>query len=319
LRKALKDDQLHGEALIVKWISENLRPFKIVEDPGFVELCHFLCRIRAQFSIPSRNKTRNQMMQLAEFVMKTIKRDLGNDMQFFSLTTDIWSSREMQSFLALTLHYVTDEFEMKTYVLEVKPLLGSHTADFIKTILTESMHSFGLDAAKLAMLLRDNASNGVKACRDMQINHFGCIGHGLHLVVGPFLLKKKKKNEMDLMDLVADEPASGDGDDDEEDNDDIAEYQDVDEQVPTPDEIVATVCETVSNFRTVAKYVKNSPKAKEKLLQFAGTVANRDTITVMLDVRTRWNSALDMLMSMLKVKSAFVTFMLHLKTADGKR
>ena len=122
---------------------------------------------------------------------------------------------------------------------------------------------------------------------------------------------------MGLMDLVIDESASGDVDDDEEDYD-IAEYQDFDEEGQTLDETVATVCETVSKFCTVAKYVKNSPKAKEKLLLFAGTITNRDTITL-LDVRVRWNSALDMLMIMLKVKSAFVTFMLHLQTADGKR
>jgi hypothetical protein len=325
LKKASKDDdQLHGEALLVKWISENLRPFEIVEDPGFVDLCDFLCRLRGQqFIVPSRNKTRNQMMSLAECVMKTVKCDLAKEMDCFSLTTNIWSSRVMQSFLALTLHYVTDDFEMKTRVLEVKPLLGSHTANFIKTTLMESMQPFGLEAAKLSMLLRDNASsNGVlKACNDMQIKHFGCIGHGLHLVIGPFLLeKKKRKSEMDL---DAGEPASGAADiDDDSDDSDIAEYQFLDDEEPTPDEIVATVCETVTKFRTVAKYVKNSPKAKEKLVQFGGSTRatnNRDTVTVVLDVRTRWNSALDMLMSMLKLKPAFVTFMLHLETSDGKR
>jgi hypothetical protein len=44
--KAFKEDQLHGEALLVKWISQHLRPFKIMEDVGFVDLCKFLCQLR---------------------------------------------------------------------------------------------------------------------------------------------------------------------------------------------------------------------------------------------------------------------------------
>jgi hypothetical protein len=45
----------------------------------------------------------------------------------------------------------------------------------------------------------------------------------------------------------------------------------------------------------------------------------KDTITVLLDVRTRWNSALDMLMSTLKWKTALVTSLHHLKSADRKK
>ena len=57
------------------------------------------------------------------------------------------------------------------------------------------------------MLLRDSGSNMVKACNDWRLSHnpelgvphFPCIGHSLHLVVGPFLLEKKKKsNESDI-------------------------------------------------------------------------------------------------------------------------
>jgi hypothetical protein len=130
IMKASKEDQLHGEALLVKWISQHLRPFKIVEDAGFVDLCKFLCQLRGQFQVPSRNKTRNQMMRLAQFVMERVKQSLTTQMDYYSLTTDIWSSRVMQSYFALTLHYVTENFELKSCVLEVKPLSGSHTAEF---------------------------------------------------------------------------------------------------------------------------------------------------------------------------------------------
>ena len=56
-------------------------------------------------------------------------------------------------------------------------------------------------------------------------------------------------------------------------------------------------------------------------MQFGGLniIDNRDTFTLLLDVRTRWNSALDMLLSMLKLKAPLGTFLLHLTTAEGKK
>ena len=314
MKMASKEDQLHGEALIVQWISENLRPFIIVEDKAFVELCKFLCCLRGQFKVPSRTKTRNQMMALSGYVMNLVKKNLRIEMDYFSLTTDIWSSRVMQSFMALTLHYLTESFELKTYVLEVKPLIGSHTGEFIASCLIESMNCFGLQRSKLALLLRDNASNGVKACKDMNINHFGCIGHGLHLVVCPFLIEKKSRL------TVVDDETNDDENTGDDIDDDIAEYQNDDDDQPA-DAVVAEACKIVSKFRNVVRYIKNSPKAKEKVMQFGGLniIDNRDTFTLRLDVRTRWNSVLDMLLSMLKLKAPLGTFLLHLTTAEGKK
>ena len=56
-----------------------------------------------------------------------------------------------------------------------------------------SFLNWGLDKDRLSMMLRDSGSNMVKACKDWKIKHFPCIGHSLHLVVGPFLLVPKTK------------------------------------------------------------------------------------------------------------------------------
>ena len=91
MKNISKDEhQLHGEALLVQWVSQSLRLFKIVENNEFLSYSSFLCRLRGQFKVPSRNKTRNQMMQLSEFAMKGVTKDLRKDMDFYSLTTDTW-------------------------------------------------------------------------------------------------------------------------------------------------------------------------------------------------------------------------------------
>ena len=66
-------------------------------------------------------------------------------------------------------------------------------------------------------MLQDSTANGAKACDDWGIKHASCVNCILHLLVGPFLVMKKKKecNEDD-----GDEDALVDGDDIFEDNDD---------------------------------------------------------------------------------------------------
>jgi hypothetical protein len=127
MKKLPIPDQLHGECLLVQWVSRSLRPFSIVEDESFKEYSSFLCQARGMFVVPSRIKVRRQMMELGNYVMQLIRKDMKHSMLYFGLTTDIWSSRMMQSFMALTIHYLTNDFEMKNAVLEVKPLVGSHT------------------------------------------------------------------------------------------------------------------------------------------------------------------------------------------------
>jgi hypothetical protein len=41
----------------------------------------------------------------------------------------MWSSRSMDTIIALSLHFLTEDFEMKNYMLEVKPVKGKHTGD----------------------------------------------------------------------------------------------------------------------------------------------------------------------------------------------
>jgi hypothetical protein len=43
----------------------------------------------------------------------------------------------------------------------------------------------------MTMMLRDNASNAIKACCNWGITHFGFIGHTLHLIVGAFFVQKR--------------------------------------------------------------------------------------------------------------------------------
>ena len=66
------------------------------------------------------------------------------------------------------------------------------------------------------------------------------------------------------------------------------------------------------------KYIKKSPKAKEKVQSYLKEQNGR-VLMVTLDVRTRWNSTFDMLMKFIQLKDGIQQFLVHLKSMNGKR
>ena len=166
LAPAMNSDQTKGEVLLVKWIAESLRPFLIVEDIGFLNFVDFLCNLHRQFSMPSQMKVRNQLMAFGELVQSKMKEKIKREIKYFSTTTDIWSSRTMESFMAITLQALTDDFNMINMTLEVEPLQRKHTGTYIMEKMIESFHKWGIEKENMTMMLRDNASNAIEACND---------------------------------------------------------------------------------------------------------------------------------------------------------
>jgi hypothetical protein len=160
----------------------------------------------------------------------------------------------------------------------------------------------------LVMMLRDNASNVKKACDDLGIKSFGCIGHTLHLIVGPlFIQKNSSTNEdEDLLDDTVDY-------DDEELADVLSNF--TDERYK---ENVKKLNKVVTDFRNIAKYIRKSTIATEKVGNIEKTNGNKSSVSLDLDVRTRWNSTLHMLQKLVRMKTSLCIFMHYLKSPEGK-
>ena len=100
MKPASKADTKKVEALLVNWVATSLRPFKVVEDQGFVALCKFL---NGQAKLPGRAKHKEQFIKVSEMVMDRVTRLLREEMDHFTTTTE--------SFMALTIHCLTADFE----------------------------------------------------------------------------------------------------------------------------------------------------------------------------------------------------------------
>ena len=114
-------------------------------------------------------------------VAESLRADL-KDVDFFACTTDMWSSRIQDPYMALTVHYITD-WELQSKCLQVLYSPEDHTGENLKEGLLDSLSKWELDPAKLTAFTTDNGSNIVKACQLAGYTRVHCFGHRLNLAV----------------------------------------------------------------------------------------------------------------------------------------
>lgn len=80
---------------------------------------------------------------MAHLVENGMRKATSIEMQYFSATTDMWSGRTREAFIALTIHYLTEEFIQRT----------THRTTI------EAFSKWGLFRENLTVMARDNDSN----------------------------------------------------------------------------------------------------------------------------------------------------------------
>ena len=61
-------------------------------------------------------------------VRENITKQITDDVNFFSITTDLWSSQVKQSYIAVTIYYLTRSFE-------IEESAEAHTSETISEVL----------------------------------------------------------------------------------------------------------------------------------------------------------------------------------------
>ena len=178
---------------LVYWICDAIQPYGVVENEQFKTFIH---TIQPKFSLPSEKVLRQNLLpKLYKKVQFKLLSELNKQLEVtetegtvkslpFSITTDIWSSQARDSYMSVTLHFVTRLFKRKMLVLRALPYNVSHTGDSIKENVLKVLKDWGL--GEFAAILRDSAANVVKAFLDMLA--LACVCHTLQLVVNHSVL-----------------------------------------------------------------------------------------------------------------------------------
>lgn len=110
---------------------------------------------------------------------------------FLCLTTDTWTSVATESYLTITVHYVSHDWLLKSRVLGTLFLDERHTGKHISEWILQMLSKFGIDPSNVTAVVHDNASNMVSAMQILKESHgwesIRCSAHTLQLAVNSAL------------------------------------------------------------------------------------------------------------------------------------
>ncbi len=102
---------------------------------------------------------------------KFIKQNLNHVNSKVSLTCDIWSSINGRPYLAITVHFIDEKFQMKNFLLDFYLIPFPHDGQQICNKIKEILFQFNFQTKFIAMTT-NNAKNNVKGIRLLRTSFF---------------------------------------------------------------------------------------------------------------------------------------------------
>ncbi|CAI5637704.1 zinc finger BED domain-containing protein 1 isoform X1 [Oreochromis niloticus] len=163
---------------VLNFIIKDCQPLSIVESEGFRELVQVL---EPSYVLPTRKTIKELLAKKHAEELERVKMEVQQAVAV-SITADLWTSLNMEAYLALTCHYINENMQLCTSVLGVKHFPQSHTADNLAQFKKGMMDDWAI-TNKVRCLVTDAAPNMIAATRTLQIRHSVCIAHKLNLLV----------------------------------------------------------------------------------------------------------------------------------------
>lgn len=178
---------------IVKWIIKSNRPINIVEDSDLKEILQ-LALGSSNYSLPSRKTVTRKIFDLYDSQRQIMIEKL-RQAEFISLTGDFWTSASNESYLGITAHWIDQEWNFASSVLQVKEVSEKHTGQQCTREFLQTADEWEI-SDKIVGICTDNGRNIVMGVENSLFENFRCAAHTLQLSVGKAL---KDANINDLL------------------------------------------------------------------------------------------------------------------------
>ena len=162
---------------IAEFIARDMRPVSVIEGTGFVNL---VATLDPTYQVPSRKHIMKVLHDMND-VKVHLQAELES-VENVALTTDHWTSRAIDSYLGLTAHFITQDWELVAHVLTTKEVRERHTAVNVADDLQAVVDDWNL-APKVAGIITNNARNMVAALAQLPWIRVSCFAHTLQLAV----------------------------------------------------------------------------------------------------------------------------------------
>ncbi|XP_060071429.1 E3 SUMO-protein ligase ZBED1-like [Ylistrum balloti] len=177
---------------LTEMICIDLQPVSIVNDQGFREFIHCL---QPAYNIPNRKVIRDSLSPKAYMEQSSVIKSKLKDCVSLGITLDHWTSVAQDAYMAVTAHFLSDNFTISDYCLNVAHMPESHTAVNISEALLSCLDVWIPDYNERTLkiyVVTDNASNVQAAMRQLPSSKFvplNCFAHTLQLAVNDAVKK----------------------------------------------------------------------------------------------------------------------------------
>ena len=278
-KKNLPFDMNVFSGKLLKLLIQKDLPFSLVDADQFKDLMQYL---KKDLSIHSR-KTIMRRLEELYLTQRELKDKLNSFKSKYSLTCDVWTSKNQLSFFGFTIHYINNEWVMQNPLLAFEYLEGEHDGLSLSKAFIEELEAYGI-AERLLGVTADNASNNKTMMVHLQSyyeekypnagfsvswNQMECLAHVLNLGAQQILNQFKQPVEKETYEASSN----------------------------SSDRMVSAV----SRLSFLCRKIRVSPKLRrlmEKICHQKGLVY----LVPIIDVSTRWNSTFDMLTRALEIR-----------------
>ncbi|CAG9792672.1 unnamed protein product [Diatraea saccharalis] len=167
------------------WFCKSLMPFDSVSDEGMNDFFQKYDIISCKEDMPSRDTvSRTALDDVYESMLENVKVQIKTDAAgHAAITFDLWTDQYRHlSYITFTLHYLTADFELKSFTLCTKLIEGKKTGAKIQETLNETKECFDLQE-KVLHSVTDAGSNVKRAISLAALDSHLCLGHALHNLV----------------------------------------------------------------------------------------------------------------------------------------
>ncbi|XP_053967049.1 transposable element Hobo transposase [Anastrepha ludens] len=204
LPKKTKEDILKSQ---LEFISKDLKSLNTTEGDGFRKFAQALINIGAEYGkqnideiLVSRPILVNSLIPAEYFNIKNqLEYILSNNHAAFS--TDTWIDESSQrNFLALTAHYINDEFILDSSLLGTREFIlpAKETSDRIHYFVMDILNEFQIkDKLNQSVIVTENSSEFVEAFRSYK--RISCICHNLTIFMREVLENSTIKEIRELL------------------------------------------------------------------------------------------------------------------------
>jgi hypothetical protein len=178
--------------LIAKMVMVHEYSFRMVEHEWFNIVMKYLNPL---YQSIGQKAIRAECMRVYKKAKEVLKLAL-KDVEYISLTTDLWTSNQTLSYMCVVAHYIDADWRMQTHVLAFMELDPPHSGYVIEDALWECVTVWKIENKVISITL-DNASNNDVAVKDLKAKfkfqrgvrfedmyfHVWCCAHIINLVV----------------------------------------------------------------------------------------------------------------------------------------